>query len=71
MPPTQGLASRPFLTILLYTIVVFYIFYSSLLRSTLPFRIGLALLPEHKQKQMSENLMLGRVIIRPKFKDRT
>ena len=54
MPPTQGLASRPFLTILLYTIRVFYIFYSTLLCSTLPFRMGPALLPEQEQKQEQE-----------------
>ena len=54
MPPTQGLASRPFLTILLYTILLFYIFYSTRFCSTLPFRIGPALLPEQEQKQEQE-----------------
>ena len=54
MPPTQGLASRPFLIILLYTTLLFYIFYSTLLCSTLPFRIGPALLPEQEQKQEQE-----------------
>ena len=54
MPPTQGLASRPFLTILLYTTLLFCIFYSTLLCSTLPFRIGPALLPEQEQKQEQE-----------------
>ena len=54
MPPTQGLASRPFLTILLYTTLLFCILYSTLLCSTLPFRIGPALLPEQEQKQEQE-----------------
>ena len=54
MPPTQGLASRPFLTILLYTALLFYIFYSTLLCSTLPFRIRPALLPEQEQKHEQE-----------------
>ena len=54
MPPTQGLASRPFLIIILYIILLFYIFYSILLCSTLPFRIGRALLPEQEQTQEQE-----------------
>ena len=54
MPTTQGLASRPFLTILRYTTLLFYIFYSILLCSTLSFRIGPALLPEQEQKPEQE-----------------
>ena len=54
VPPTQGLASRPFLTVLLYTSLLFYILYSILFCSTLPFRVGHALLPEQEQKQEQE-----------------